>query len=149
MGECSRRLWLVLGLGSLVMLGCGAPLRYGSFLEGQDALQASVATDAVEKINALYPPERHSIQILHESRDPFGKRLIHGLRGSGYLVLESQEQAATGYHGLSYVLDRVEGTDMLRVQLQVDDHALSRAYVQRPDGLFPVGAWSSVGGGGS
>lgn len=142
MGCTGRFAVAVLGL----LLGCGASVPYGSFITGSEAAQARMAVDAAGKLRETFPPEQHSLQFTHPADDPFGQALASELRGSGYSVQENYRDEAGGHRHLQYVVDELEGTNMLRVQLLVDARRFSRAYLRESDGLRPMGAWSSAGG---
>ena len=138
---CSLTGWL---LGS--MLGCAGSAPYGSFLSGYEAVQAGMAEDAAGKVRQAFPPEQHTLQMKHPIDDPFGHALVNELRGAGYSVVENYEADAGGHRQVGYVVDQLEGTNMLRVQLLVDARRFSRAYMDNQGSLQPMGAWAVASG---
>lgn len=133
--------------GALVMalIGCGGSVQYGSFVEGSPRVQAAVAADAAQRLAADYEAEGASIRFAHDASDTFGRSFGTELRKAGFAVKDAANESSGGELSLRYVVDRVKGTDLLRVSIYIDRRTLARAYAQRSGEVYPVGPWS-VGG---
>jgi hypothetical protein len=127
---------------AFVLAGCGSSVPYGSFVTGREPGQAAIAADAAKELATLFPPTGQPIRFAHDDDDPFGRGLADALRTEGFAV---RSRPADGELLVRYVVDVIKGTDLLRATLYVRTRTVSRAYVQRESGLYPVGPWS-VGG---
>lgn len=139
-------LWVMVLSTAIASAACGGAVQYGSFLDGHETDQKRMAADAADKLKQMYPPEHNPVQLAHPAKDSFGQGFISRLRGFGYVVLEAPDADVDGHRRVGYAVDQVEGMQLLRLKLVVDDRTLSRAYVSQSDGLKPVGSWSSVHG---
>jgi hypothetical protein len=125
----------------MAVLGCGGAAQYGSFIEEKPQVQAAIGTDAAKKLARNYPAERHKIWVAQQTEDAFGRGFAAALREQGYAVETGEEQGPGPKLAVRYVLDAVKGTPLLRLTLYVQRRRLSRAYAERPDGLYPAGPW--------
>lgn len=143
--------YLMLILLTMVGLEGCATSEYGNFTaqtpHTPQALNATLLTDTVKQLEALYPPARTQLNIGQaiESTDSFGAGLISTLRNHGYAVHDYREQPLSkkGIR-LQYLLDvpaTAEQT-LYRVKIRVGDNTLTRAYVMQNDTVIPAGAWT-------
>lgn len=127
----------------MAVLGCGAAAQHGSFVKGQEGAQAGMGGDAATLLAERYSPDRDGFALQHESKDAFGRALLTDLRNQGFRVSEKQVSDA-GYMPMSYIADGVQGTKLLRVEVQVGDVVFSRVYTPTAAGLNPSGPWTSL-----
>lgn len=131
---------------AFAIVGCASvtPPR-GSFLsDNQQAIEATVAQDAVTQITALYPPAHTRIALQHAATDPFGVALIEGLRNAGYALVEFSDtgkQHTELGEPLSYVLDQLGERNLYRLTVSVGDQSLSRLYLNSDGNTTPAGYW--------
>lgn len=137
------------------MAGCGgmrSPAMYGNFVrEPAPAADKRMAVDAVQKLEALYPPARTRINLLQTTHDPFGAALVGSLRMRGYALREfdvrsSDAKAAVSPKSqsdiaLAYVIDQPLDADMYRLTILVDHQSLSRLYLTKDGVVAPAGYW--------
>lgn len=138
-----RKRMLVL---ALVVAGCGGSVPYGSFVSGREPAQAAIALDAAKELAASLSPTGRSIRFAHDASDAFGRCLAAELRREGYAV---RSTPAKREMLVSYVVDAIKGTDLLRATIYAQGRTFSRAYAERSTGLLPVGPWSVGGPNGS
>src|SRR4051812_9628035 len=105
------RLWMLF----MVLVGCGGAAQYGDFVHGQPQMQSAIAADAAKKMAIEYAADSHALQIGDNAGDSFGRDLAAELRKAGYAVTADAGSPADGDLRVQYVLDKIKGTDLLRV----------------------------------
>ena len=130
--------------------GC-VTAEYGNFtshtLHTPQALNATLLTDTVKQLEALYPPASIQLNIGQaiENNDSFGTGLIAALRNHGYAVQDYSEQPLSDKGiRLQYLLDVPATAEqaLYRVKIKVGGNTLTRAYVMQNDTFIPAGSWT-------
>jgi len=130
--------------------GC-VTAEYGNFTSHTphtpQALKATLLTDTVKQLEALYPPASTQLNIGQaiENTDLFGTGLIATLRNHGYAVQDYSEQPlSTKGISLQYLLDVPATAEqaLYRVKIRVGGNTLARAYVMQNDTVIPAGSWT-------
>jgi hypothetical protein len=130
--------------------GC-VSAEYGNFtaqtLHTPQVLNATLLTDTVKQLEALYPPASTQLNIGQaiENKDPFGAGLVTTLRNHGYAVQDYSEQPlSTKGIRLQYLLDVPATAEqaLYRVKIRVGGNDLTRAYVVQNDTVIPAGSWT-------
>lgn len=113
---------------------------------GPAVMTATLVTDTVAQVSALYPPTAAGFYLLQDAPDAFGKGLVQGLRQQGYQILSASD--VVGPHlppglKLAYLVDAPPGTDVYRITVFIGPDSISRAYVPTATGaVAPAGPWS-------
>lgn len=129
----------------LALCGCGGAAQYGSFVQVATQTQAAIAADAARKLAADYDAAQVRVRIAQDARDPFGRSFAAQLRKAGFAVKSGEGGAIGAQLRVRYVVDKLKGTDLLRLSLFVERRTLSRAYARRSGAVYPAGPWS-IGG---
>jgi hypothetical protein len=139
----------VIGLLTLLigLAGCTAPPQttYGNYVANSPkAIDKKIATDAINRLVALYPPASTMFSLRHPTPDAFGTSLVESIRAKGYALLEFNPalQASPVGLPLSYVFDQTKDTNMYRVTLQVGQQTLTRVYVVQANTVHPASNWA-------
>ncbi len=124
---------------SLLLCSC-ATMQYGNLIDVSRSNDSYLAQDSAKQIRNVTVPARTSFFIYEKVNDPFGVKLIEHLRRKGYgIVEEVHPKQKANFH---YVVDRLQGHEVIRVSLFIGSQQLSRAYVQKHNKLYPIGTWS-------
>lgn len=142
---------IMMGLAGCV--GMRSPSIYGNFSQvAVPSADRKMASDAILKLEVLYPPARTRIDLLQKTTDPFGMALVEGLRSRGYALSEFYERrsdikAVGGPRSqpvlaLAYVVDQPLDAGIYRVTILVDRQSLSRIYLAKDGAVEPAGYWA-------
>lgn len=148
---------------SFLLCSC-TPLRFGNYINiplTQEQYHV-LAQGCVNFIAKEYPPAKTRIAIKNPAKGYFGAELINLLREEGFAVEEysrsANKAAGSNYDvevelvrnkntttttiPLNYILDTVSGSNMIRVQILLDNTSVARPYFLGDDGnLYPCGKW--------
>lgn len=116
----------------------------GNFVEpGVPAgLTEKLVSDAVKRLEGLYPPASTRFNLGQATQDTFGQAFVESLRSKGYALQEFNSNSNLNASGvpLRYVLD-APTKNLYRITLIVGQHALNRAYAAQNNSVVPAGAW--------
>lgn len=154
---------LLILLSALALLGgCSNQQIMGNFVEdASETNQQTIAHDVLGKLNELYPPAKTQFTLQHYTNDVFGQYLIENLRDKGYAVLEFTPEKEKAFSKakkngdiqmlfekepgtpLSYIYDRVKGSNIFHVTLLFRDSKINRAYILQDGNISPLSSWTN------
>lgn len=125
---------------ALILSACSSG-RFGSFVQSPD-VEAVIITDAVDKLQAEFPPANTVFFLGVNPKNTFHSQLDQALRERGFATAEQKEEIS---NSLNYVIDQVYA-DTYRIVLYVNNIPYSRAYKKIEDGkIIPIGTWAKLG----
>ena len=132
----------------LLLIGCAsAPPQHGYLLQkgSQAGIKKTfepIAQDVATQLQASHPGQQ-AWHFVHSGADPFGRNLRAALRRAGHPVTGPKSARPEGALAMSYLVDRIKGTPLVRVQVEIDRLTFARVYLPRPDGAQPAGPWTT------
>ncbi len=145
------RVFVLIAIVSSLMLvvGCGSKQQYGNFTKIDSQ---SLVNDAVAMMLTTYPPAQTRLNMLHESRDDWGAKLVRVLRTHGYAVseyagkpIEKDKYSQSGVD-FAFILDEYRPDKEYNLTFFVGTDIISRSYALRGSGdaqvFVGLGQWS-------
>ncbi len=131
--------------GDILSVDCGAQLD-GFYGDAAVTLPIGQVSETAERLLRV---TREALELAIEQTRP-GKRVSDigaviqdHVEAEGFSVSTGAD-APQGASELNYILDRLKGTELLRVVVYVNAHQLARAYAYRDGELVAAGPWSSA-----
>lgn len=127
---------------SASVCACSSAPQFGTFLKRPDETFEALASDSSAKLAADYSIAGHSFALSYEPEDAFGAALDNSLRKQGFELHSGGGDSNT--IALTFAVDELKDTSLMRVILYLGKRRLSRPYAQRGAALQPVGPWSAT-----
>lgn len=149
---------------AIINTGCTITPNYGNFTDSlPDNYNQRLVDDTVSQLIDIYPPAKTRLDLQQSTPDAFGSNLAKSLRAKGYALLEHHDSTkeessrtkkdSTGkgkvsdsitpaFLALRYTLDQPSNLNLYRIELQIGQQSLTRAYIVENQSLSPAGAWS-------
>lgn len=126
-------------IAAFLVTSCASTGTVGVFTPIDTAVADGLAEDFVSQTKRLGLDSDDELSVA-VGDDPMGPALEEKLRTAGFRV--SRTSASNDDASVRYAVDRLKGTDLLRMTVLVADRRISRVYREEEDRLLPSGPWT-------